>query len=136
MIKPIVDSYLGNKKLIDGEKEREKELINNIGEAVKHKILEQHKKAIKSGKAIEKNIDKSVEEVVKLVTSHILKGNDLKLLAIPEIAETEGEETAELKVQELKRVSTQVKQAIKTLPQSEMKQLLDKYKSLDENGES
>lgn len=135
MIKPIVEGYLGNKKLIDGEKEREKELINNIGEAVKHKILEQHKKALKTDKAIEKNIDKSVEEVVKLVTSHILKGNDLKVLAIPEIAETE-EETEEVKVQELKKVSTQVKQAVKTLPQSEMKQLLDKYKSPDENGEN
>lgn len=136
MIKPIVEGYLGNKKLIDGEKEREKELIHNIGEAVKHKILEQHKKAIKSDKAIDKNIDKSVEEVVKLVTSHILKGNDLKLLAIPEVAETDEEEKEEVKVQELRRVSTQVKQAIKTLPQSEMKQLLDKYKSPDDNGEN
>ena len=47
MIKPIVEGYLGNKKLIDGEKEREKELINNIGETVKHKIPEQHKKGNK-----------------------------------------------------------------------------------------
>lgn len=30
MIKPIVEGYLGNKKLIDGEKEREKELIMRI----------------------------------------------------------------------------------------------------------
>lgn len=136
MIKPIVEGYLGNKKLIEGEKEREKELINNIGEAVKHKILEQHKKAIKSDKAIDKNIDKKVEEVVKLVTSHILKGNDLKLIAIPEIVETNEEESEEIKVQELRRVSTQVKQAVKTLPQSEMKQLLEKYKSPDENIEN
>ena len=72
MIKPIVAGYLGNKKLIDGEKEREKELINNIGEAVKHKILEQHKKAIKSDKAIDKNIDKKVEEVVKFLMTKLM----------------------------------------------------------------
>ncbi len=75
-------------------------------------------------------------EVVKLVTSHILKGNDLKVLAIPEVAETDEEVTEEAKVQELKKASTQVKQAVKTLPQAEMKQLLDKYKSPDDNGEN
>lgn len=133
MIKPIVEGYLGNKKLVDGEKEREKELINNIAEAVKLKILDQHSKATKTDNAIDKNIDKKVEEVVKLVTSHILKGNDLKLLALPEFAVTNEKETEEIKINNLKRVSTQVKQAIKTLPQSEIKQLLEKYKSPDEN---
>lgn len=133
MIKPIVEGYLGNKKLIDGEKEREKDLIDNIGEVVKQRILEQHKKSIKSDKVIDKNIDKKVEEVVKLVTSHILKGNDLKLIAIPDNVETNIEDSEEDKLQDLKKVSTQVKQAIKSLPHSEMKQLNDKYKSPDEN---
>lgn len=65
-----------------------------------------------------------------------MKGNDLKLLAIPEFTEANEEDTEEIKVQDLRRVSTQVKQAIKTLPKSEMKQLLDKYKSPDENDEN
>ncbi len=135
MAKPIVDSYLGNPKLIKGEKEREKLLIDNIGEAVKSKISEQHKEALKTDKEIDKTaINKKIDEVVKLVTSHILKGNDFKLLALPENAEMEKEEgNEENKKEELKKISTQVKQAVKFLPQEEMKKLLEQYKEPDEN---
>jgi len=136
MAKPIVDLYLGNKKLIASEKEREKELINNIGEAVKAKMIEQHKKALKTDKGLDKTaINKKIDEVVKLVTSHILKGNDFKLLALPENAETEEEENEVTPKEELKKISMKVKQAVKSLPQEEMKKLLEQYKEPDENGE-
>ena len=135
MVKPIVDGYMGNKKLIASEKEREKELINNIGEAVKLKIIEQHKEALKKDKDIDKtSFDKKVDQVVKLVTSHILKGNDFRLLALPENIETdEKENNNDNKKEELKKISTQVKQAIKSLPQDERKKLLEQYKEPDEN---
>ncbi len=133
MAKPIIEGYLGNKKLIAGEKAREKELINNIGEAVKLKIVEQHKEALETDKKIEKNSDKMIEQVTKLVTSHILKGNDFKLLALPENEETEEDEGNESSPnEELKKISMQVKQAVKSLPQAEMKKLLEKYIESDE----
>lgn len=127
MIKPIVENYFGNKKLILSEKEREKELINNIGEAIKHKIIEQHKEALKTDTQIEKNSDKKIIEVVKLITSHILKGNEFKLLALPETNELKNNTSEENSNQELREISTQIKQAKKELPPSELKKLLTKY---------
>ena len=110
-------------------------MIDNIGEAIKLKIEEQHKGALESDDKIEKNADKRIDQVVKLVTSHILKGNDFKLLALPENGETEEEENENIPNEELKKISMQVKQAVKSLPQAEMKKLLEQYKEPDENGE-
>lgn len=131
MVKPLVASYFGNKKLIAGEKEREKELINNIGLAVKDQIKEQHKSAIKKDKEIDKNIDKKVEQVVKLVTLHILKGNDLKLLSLPEETNDDKDDSKDSK-EELRTISTEVRQALKAIPVKEMKALLEKYSEPDE----
>jgi hypothetical protein len=131
MIKPIIEGYLGNKKLIASEKEREKEMINNIGEAVKLKIVEQHNKALETDKKIDENSDKKIEQVVKLVTSHILKGNDLKILALPKNKETD-EDNKNTPNEELKKVSLEVKQAVKSLPKEEMQKLLEQYKEPEE----
>ncbi len=133
LAKPLVDSYYGNKKLIAGEKEREKELINNIGVAVSKKILEQHKDAFKKDKDIDKNIDKKIDQVVKLVTSHILKGNDIKLLALPEFEGEEAYEESDSIKEELRTVSSEVRQAMKIIPPKEMKALLEKYSEPEED---
>ena len=132
LAKPLIDSYFGNKKLIDGEKEREKELINNIGEAVKNQILEQHQQALKHDKKIDQNIDKKVEQVVQLVTSHILKGNDLKLLAIPESQDKDKNKVNEKHKLDLRTISSEVRQAMKIIPPKEMKALLEKYTEPEE----
>lgn len=132
MAEPLVETYFGNKKLIAGEKEREKEFINNIGEAVKAKIIEQNKSASKIDKNIDKNTDKKVEQVVQLVTSHILKGNDLKLLALPVVDDEDEHEENETKKDELRTISSQVRQAMKIIPSKEMKVLLEKYIDPDE----
>lgn len=125
MAKPLIESYFGNKILIDGEKEREKELINNIGAAIKRQIIEQHEKAIKTDKKIDANVDKKVEQVAHLITNHILKGNDLKLLSLPE--SIEGNDEKELAKEELRSISSEVRQAMKTIPAKEMKALLENY---------
>jgi hypothetical protein len=133
LLKPISETFMGNKKLLANEKKQEKLLIDNIGEAIKLKIEEQHKEALESDDKIEKNADKRIDQVVKLVTSHILKGNDFKLLALP--GNGEAEENENSPNEELKKISMQVKQAAKSLPQAEMKKLLEQYKEPDESGE-
>lgn len=135
MVKPIIDGYLGNKKLILGEKEREKNLIDNIGEAVSQRILEQHTNAKKEDTEIIENSTKMIEQVTKLITSHILKGNEFKLLAIPE--NTENEEIKINPSEELRNISMQVKKAVKSLPNNEMQKLLEQYQEpeLDENSD-
>lgn len=72
----LLKSYHGNQKLINGEEEREKLLLENIKIAV-HKELKKQSKKIKKQEALEKKI----EEVTKLVTEHIIKGNSVKLLS-------------------------------------------------------
>lgn len=82
----IVKSYRGNEKLIKSEEEREKLLLENVKKAVKEELRKQAKKAkAKNNEAIEKKID----EVTKLITDHIVKGNSVKLLSAPSEKEDE-----------------------------------------------
>lgn len=88
LAKPIIDSYYGHKRLVAQEDEREKLLLENIGEAVRDALMQQHKRAKKSDKSVDATaVDKKVELVANLVTSHIVHGNDLKLLALPDRAD-------------------------------------------------
>ena len=126
IIAPITDAYFGNQKLLKSEKAREEELLNNISIAISSKIEEQHKLSIKSDKNIDKNIDKKVEQVTALITSHIIKGNDLKLLAFPESDGENNSKNIEIK-KELQAKSSEVRAAIKELPEAEFKKLLKQY---------
>ncbi len=80
-----------NEKLIRLKEEMEKELLENIKIAVKQELKKQAKQAKKH-----EALDKKIEEVAKLVTDHIVKGNSVKLLSAPadkneEIMEKENE---------------------------------------------
>lgn len=75
----LLKSFRGNEQLIKGENEREKLLLENVRIAVREELKKQSKK-IKKQEALEKKID----EVTKLVTEHIIKGNSVKLLSAPE----------------------------------------------------
>jgi hypothetical protein len=86
-------SFRGNEKLIKGEEEREQLLLENVRIAVREELKKQAKK-VKKQEALEKKI----EEVTKLVTEHIIKGNSVKLLSAPEEKEEifEKEEEKEI----------------------------------------
>ena len=85
MTRPIIDSYRGNKKLIAQEEQREKLMLDNIGEAVRAEVSEQHKIAKKADSKVDGTaIPKKIEQVANLVTAHIVQGNDVRLLALPE----------------------------------------------------
>ena len=137
MIKPIINSYHGNKKLIDQESEREKELLANIGVAIKDKIMAQHKKAKKADKKIDKtSVPKKVQEVTKLVTSHIVKGNDIKLLALPEAEkQKDGQEDVSDKSESLRKQSMLARQQLRLIPPKAQQKLLEAYGQIDEEPE-
>jgi hypothetical protein len=86
----LVKSYKGNTQLIKLEEEREKLLLENVRIAVKDELKRQAKKAKKH-----ESLEKKIEEVTKLVTEHIIKGNSVKLLSAPvdkkEVLEKEEE---------------------------------------------
>lgn len=137
IIAPITDAYFGNQKLLKSEKAREEELLNNIALAISSKIEEQHKLALKKDSKIDKNIDKKVEQITNLITSHIIKGNDVKLLAYPK-KEDETEQQVKKKEEskkELEIISREVRIAIKELPKPELAKLLKEYGEIKETKE-
>ncbi len=137
MIKPIIDSYYGNNKLISQEEEREKLLLENIGTAI-HKLIEvQHKKAKKADKAVDGTaIPKKVEQVANLITSHIVKGNDLKLLAMPEEEGTEENiDKFSDKKNALREQSIAARQQLRSIPAEDRLKLLEAYGKIEEETE-
>jgi hypothetical protein len=125
--KPIIDSYLGNKKLIENEQERKKLLLENVYDSVSGLIMKQHEEKTKTDQKINKeSIDKKVEEVTRIIVEHLIDGNELKLLS------GNSEETKKLK-DEVKDKSQLVKNQYKNISHEEMKFLEDKYSLKDEN---
>lgn len=121
--KPIIETYFGNKKLIKQEDQREKELLDNIYKAIENKILKQHKEAKKSDKDIDGTAIKvKAKDVANVLSEHIVKGNDIKLLAVPEEYEDLEENGEELKLESIKN-----RKALKELPEEERIKLIEKY---------
>ncbi len=127
ILKPITDTYYGNKKLLASEGERDKDMLENIGVAIAGRIEEQHKLAKENGvKSV--HPEKMIEQITNLVTSHIVRGNDIKLLSLPKTAEpTEAEAEANQKKIDLREASVKAKNARRVLPPDDMKKLLEMY---------
>jgi len=131
--KVIIESYMGNQKLIKQEKEREKLMLENIKESIALKALEQHNERIKDDKKIEKtSINIKVEEVSSVITDHIIKGNELKLLT--PLDTTDNEDEADVSV-ELREETAKVREVFKKLSIEDKKLLLEKYSIKDDDNE-
>lgn len=131
----IIDSYMGNRKLIQMEKDRESLMLNNIRESISTKALEQHKERLKLDKKIDKaGVDKKIDEISAVVTDHIIKGNEIKLLTPPKLDENNEEKDVS---EELRNESAIVRERFKQLDAEDKKLLLDKYsiKDTDEKTE-
>lgn len=127
--KEIIASYMGNKKLIAMEVEREKLMLDNINKSIKLKALEQHKENLKSDSPPSKTeAEKKANEVAKVITDHIVKGNEVKLLTPPE-PEVENEPDIST---ELRMETATVRERWKKLDAKEKQLLLDKYTIKDE----
>ncbi|HEV2694544.1 MAG TPA: hypothetical protein VG347_16745 [Verrucomicrobiae bacterium] len=123
LLKPITDAYFGNTKLIASEEARDKEMLNNIEQAVQSKVEQQHEAAKKLG-VPSTHSEIMIKQVVNLVTSHIVRGNDVKLIAFPE----DANKAENLKKKaELRNESIAAKMARRELPQEDAKKLLAKY---------
>jgi hypothetical protein len=94
----LAKTFNGNEELIKLEETREKLLLENVRNAVKRELQKQAKQT-KKHEALEKKID----EVTKLVTEHIIKGNSVKLLSAP------ADKTEEIIEKEQSKESTYIK---------------------------
>lgn len=129
--KVIIESYMGNIRLIKQEKDREILMLENIKDSISRKIIEQHQERIKIDKKIEKtSIDIKVEEVSSVITDHIIKGNELKLLTPPEINDDDEEIDISL---ELREETARVREVFKKISTEDRKLLLEKYSIKDDN---
>lgn len=137
MLKPIIESYHGNNDLIKQEVEREKLLLANIGIAIGKKITSQHQKAKKHDNAIDETaIGKKADQVTELIASHIVNGNDLKLLAMPEPVANEGDEVNDVFHREkhsLQKQSLEARKQLKDVPQEDRIKLLEMYGEVGES---
>jgi len=122
LLKPITDTYFGNQKLIDGEAGRDREMLNNIGMAIEARIKQQHEKAVESG-VMSVHPEKMIEQITNLVTAHIVRGNDIKLIALPKTTNAEAAQTKN----DLRESSIEAKNARRVLPPDDMTKLLDMY---------
>jgi len=134
----LISSYMGNKKLIAMETERDALMLENIKLAIEAKISEQHATRLKTDKSIDKTaIKKKVEEVGSIITDHIIKGNEVKLLTvIKEDVEDEDEsedESEEYQVAtELRQEMSVVRERFKKLDAKDKQKLLQRYALKDE----
>jgi hypothetical protein len=137
MLKPIIESYHGNNDLIKQEVEREKLLLANIGIAIGKKITSQHQEAKKHDNAIDETaIGKKADQVTELIASHIVNGNDLKLLAMPEPVANEGDEVNDVFHREkhsLQKQSLEARKQLKDVPQEDRIKLLEMYGEVGES---
>jgi hypothetical protein len=114
---------MGNKKLIKGEEDREILMLDNIKESMKTKALEQHQEKLKEDEKIETiSIEKKIEEVCSVLTDHIIKGNEMKLLTAPP-----NQKKNKNIVKELREETTIVRERFNELNEEDKQLLLDKY---------
>ena len=130
--KEIIATYMGNSKLLALEKEREALMLDNVKESIEERALEQHKERLKSDQKIDKSgVKVKAEQVSAVITEHIIKGNEVKLLTPPEVEEETEEK--DLSVQ-LREETSKVQELFKRLPEKEKRLLLEKY-SIKESDE-
>lgn len=121
----IVKTYRGNEKLIESEKEREVLLLENIKIGLEQKIRDQIAASKKSNLEA---LEKKVEYVTELITRHIVKGNDLKLISAPEEhSETEGEK--ELEKQQVFSNNSKLYQALDQVTRQKLIETLNQPES-------
>ncbi len=115
LTKPFQD----NKKLMKGEEEQEKLLLENVDETIINKLKQQ---AEASNQEKIEALDKKIDVVTKLLTDQIVKGNNIKLISAPE-NEVEMEELEE----EKEKIFTNSQKVFKKLDEPSKQKLLDQY---------
>jgi hypothetical protein len=120
----IIESYAGNSKLIKSENDREKLMLDNIKDSIKLKVLEQHNDKLLLDKNIEKaGAEKKADEISRIITDHIIKGNEVKLLN----ASKSNEEDDKITSSELRASTTIVRERFKELEPKDKLLLIEKY---------
>ena len=135
LLKPLAETYYGNKKLLQLDREREKHLLDNVKVALVDQAKKQSKSAREKDKKIPANISKPAKEVGLLISNHIVNGNDFKLLTHvdDEAALTDEEEIQEGRKRQLRKVSSEARVAREKLSVKDKQKLIAKYSRPEES---
>jgi len=130
LVVPLTEFYHGNEELIEMDSKKEKLLLDNIGKAVTKEIQSQHEAAKGENREINgESVDRKVTAVSELVTSHIVRGNDLKLLTMTPGGEDEDfQEELEDNRESLRVSSQDARKKLKEMPGEVHQKLLDSYR--------
>jgi hypothetical protein len=92
---------------------------------------------MKADKAVDDTVvSKKVEQVANLITSHIVKGNDIKLLVLPEAEKREGEGKKLPEEKEaLRELSIAARRQLRDITPESQKKLLETYGKIEEETE-
>jgi hypothetical protein len=129
----IVQSYAGNKELLELNSRQESLLLDNIEKAIRSTVETQHKAA----KKIDKNISKEspavkIDRISALLAEHITKGNEVRLLSA-NLEETDDNSTEADDLVDQTRKASELR---RQLSSNDMKLLQEKYTVRDEETET
>ncbi|WP_316557506.1 hypothetical protein [Methanimicrococcus hongohii] len=114
----VVDSYLGNKKLIELEKQIDELMLDNIKESIAKNIEAQYAESIRNGTGRTVFVDEKINEISIVLTEHIIRGNELKLLT-----PLRSENCENMLSEELRRKSVLVQKRLRQLDAEDKKSL-------------
>lgn len=109
-------TFNGNEELLELEDKREELMLKNVKDAVRRELKKQAKKDKKEAQ------EKKIEEITRLLTEHIIKGNTVKLISAPE-----DEREVINKENERKKLFSQSQKDYKKLDKATKQFLLDKF---------
>lgn len=115
--KEIIESYLGNEKLIGLEKRIDELMLDNIKDSVAKTIETQYTGSARNGNVV--FADEKINEISIVLTEHIIRGNELKLLT-PLKSENGSENTLS---EELRKKSVLVRKRLRESDADERKSL-------------
>ena len=93
---------------------------------IRAEVSKQHKEAKKKDKSINNtSIKIKIDQVTILIKEHAIKGNDIRLL-LEEETENADDKLA-IKNKEYRKISNQVRQSLKELPQKEVTKLIEQF---------
>jgi small nuclear ribonucleoprotein (snRNP)-like protein len=115
----LVKAFHDNEKLLKGEENQEKLMLENVKESIINKLKQQ---AEASRQSDIEALDKKIDIVTKLLTDQIVKGNNVRLISAPE-----GETDIEVMESEKQEIFIKSQKIFKTLDEPNRQKLINVY---------
>lgn len=138
LLLPISKAYFDNQKLKDHDEVKERMLLEHVGEVIAIQAKKQFDRSLGDTSKVD-NPQKIIDSIRNLITAHIVRGNEYKILALPEQAPANASKetiNAENEKKQLAEATAEARSALKDLPVGATTMLLDEYGSYREDSDS